>query len=66
MELLFDTHLHLIDRKRLSYPWLANVPALDRDATLADYTADAARLGITAALHMEVDVAEPDAVTSRP
>lgn len=60
MEPLFDTHLHLIDRKRLSYPWLGNVPALDRDATLSDYAADAARLGIRFALHMEVDVAEAD------
>jgi len=58
--MLFDTHLHLIDRQRLSYPWLAGVPALDRDWTLADYADRAARLGITGALHMEVDVAEAD------
>lgn len=60
METLIDTHLHLIDRGRLSYPWLANVPALNADATIADYAAAAARLGIGAALHMEVDVAESD------
>lgn len=58
--MLFDTHLHLIDRRHLSYPWLARVPALDRDWTLADYADQAARLGITGALHMEVDVAESD------
>ncbi|WP_207102597.1 amidohydrolase family protein [Paracoccus shandongensis] len=58
--MIFDTHLHLIDRKRLRYPWLGGVPALDRDWTLADYQATARRVGITGALHMEVDVAEPD------
>ena len=28
---IIDTHLHLIYRDRLSYPWLADVAALDRD-----------------------------------
>src|SRR5690606_247908 len=28
---LVDTHLHLIDKTRLAYPWLAGEPALDRD-----------------------------------
>ncbi|MGQ0564671.1 MAG: amidohydrolase family protein [Gemmobacter sp.] len=59
--MLFDTHLHLVDRTRLRYPWLAGVPPLDRDWTLADYAARAAALGITGALHMEVDVA-PDLI----
>lgn len=58
---MIDTHLHLIDRSRLAYPWLAGVPALDRDATYADYAQTAQRLGIVAALHMEVDVA-PDQI----
>ena len=58
--MLVDTHLHLIDRRRLSYPWLAAVPALDRDWSYGDYAASAARVGIATALHMEVDVAEPD------
>lgn len=57
MDMLFDTHLHLIDRKRLDYPWLAGAPALDRDWAFEDYAAVAKRLGITGALHMEVDVA---------
>ncbi|MCR8723159.1 amidohydrolase family protein [Frigidibacter sp. ROC022] len=59
--MLIDTHLHLIDRGRLSYPWLDGVPALNRDWSLAEYTAAAGRCGITAALHMEVDTAESDA-----
>lgn len=59
-EMIFDTHLHLIDRARLRYPWLAGLPALDRDWDFDAYRATAARIGITDVLHMEVDVAESD------
>lgn len=55
--MFIDTHLHLIDRSRLGYPWLAGVPALDRDFLHEEYALQARRLGIEAALHMEVDVA---------
>lgn len=58
--MIFDTHLHLIDRSRLSYPWLASLPPLDRDWDFDTYAATAARVGITDVLHMEVDVAETD------
>ncbi len=58
--MIFDTHLHLIDRTRLSYPWLAGLPPLDRDWDFDSYCQTAARLGITDVLHMEVDVAEAD------
>lgn len=58
--MIFDTHLHLIDRSRLGYPWLAGLPPLDRDWDFESYLATAARVGITDALHMEVDVAEAD------
>lgn len=58
--MLFDTHLHLVDRTRLTYPWLAQAPALDRDWSLDAYQATARRVGITDVLHMEVDVAEAD------
>ncbi|WP_077965768.1 amidohydrolase family protein [Ensifer adhaerens] len=54
--MIIDTHLHLIDRSKLSYPWLAGVPALDHDFLYATYAREARRLGIEAALHMEVDV----------
>lgn len=57
---ILDTHLHLVYRDRLSYPWLAGVPALDRDWHFESYRAEAAPLGITGSLHMEVDVAESD------
>ena len=58
--MIFDTHLHLIDRSRLGYPWLAGIAALDRDWDFDSYLATAARIGITDVLHMEVDVAEAD------
>lgn len=58
--MLFDTHVHLINRQRLSYPWLADTPALNADATYQDYARHCRQLGIAGSLHMEVDVAESD------
>lgn len=58
--MLFDTHVHLINRQRLSYPWLSEVPALNSDATYDDYVRDCRQLDIAQSLHMEVDVAEKD------
>lgn len=55
---ILDTHLHLVYQDRFSYPWLADTPALNRQWTAQDYFAEAEALGIEAALHMEVDVAE--------
>lgn len=54
--MIVDTHLHLINKSTLTYPWLASVPALDRDFLYATYEVEARRVGIEAALHMEVDV----------
>ncbi|MBZ9768705.1 amidohydrolase [Mesorhizobium sp. CA6] len=58
--MIIDTHLHLIDQGALRYPWLAGVPALNRDFSYAEYAADARRSGIVAVLHMEVDVDPAD------
>ncbi|WP_224545364.1 amidohydrolase family protein [Mesorhizobium sp. CA16] len=58
--MIIDTHLHLIDQGALRYPWLAGVPALNRDFSYAEYAADARRSGIEAVLHMEVDVDPAD------
>ncbi|MCA0996681.1 amidohydrolase family protein [Alloyangia pacifica] len=55
---ILDSHLHLVNRARLEYPWLSGAPALDRDWPLETYAQEARRLGITGALHMEVDVAD--------
>ena len=57
---ILDTHLHLIYPDRFSYPWLARAPAINRPWSGDDYFAEALALGISSALHMEVDVAEPD------
>ena len=54
---IVDTHLHLIYRDRLSYPWRAGVPALDRDFPHELYRAEARRCGIADVLHVEADVA---------
>jgi predicted TIM-barrel fold metal-dependent hydrolase len=58
--MIVDTHLHLIDLAALRYPWLAEEPALNRDFSLEEYSVQARRAGIAAALHMEVDVAADD------
>ena len=60
-EEILDTHLHLVDRSRLDYPWLANEPALNRDWSLQTYAQEARRVGVTRAIFMEVDVADPEA-----
>lgn len=57
---ILDTHLHLIYPERFGYPWLGNVPALNRRWSVEDYWAEARPLGIESALHMEVDAAEAD------
>ncbi|MDI7860401.1 amidohydrolase [Rhizobiaceae bacterium n13] len=58
--MLFDTHLHIVDRKSLNYPWLEGAGTLNRDNLYDDYAREAHRCGITGALHMEVDVAPAD------
>lgn len=58
--MIIDTHVHLIYRDRISYPWLSGVQALDKDWHYDDYEQIARRIGITDCLHMEVDVADQD------
>lgn len=57
-EPITDTHLHLVDRTRLNYPWLSDASGLDRDWAPDIYADTARKVGIARALHMEVDVAE--------
>jgi predicted TIM-barrel fold metal-dependent hydrolase len=57
---IIDTHLHLIYRGILNYPWLESAPYLQQEFPIERYRGEALRCGIGAALHMEVDVAEPD------
>ena len=57
---ILDTHLHLVYPERFSYPWLSGAPEINRPWSVENYWREATPLGIEAALHMEVDVAEPD------
>lgn len=57
---IVDTHLHLVHMDRFTYPWLAGAGSLNRAWPAETYAAEAEKLGIEAALHMEVDVAEAD------
>jgi len=41
VQIEIDSHLHLWDSAHLSYPWLKEVPGIDRAFSLADYDADA-------------------------
>lgn len=59
--MFIDTHLHLVARDRISYPWLKDVPPLDQDWTYDAYEVTAKRIGIHRVLHMEVDCA-PDCI----
>tara|TARA_Y100001936_G_scaffold31488_1_gene29472 strand:+ start:8107 stop:8952 length:846 start_codon:yes stop_codon:yes gene_type:complete len=58
--MLFDTHVHLIYPNKLSYPWLSDVPALNKPYDYEEYKITANRLGIEGCFHMEVDVSERD------
>ena len=58
--MLFDTHLHLIYPSKLGYPWLSEVPALNKPYNYEEYEITANRLGIDGCFHMEVDVREED------
>ena len=57
---IIDTHLHVVDRRRFSYPWLGTIPALDREWPIDLYRGEAAAAGIDASIHVEVDVSESD------
>jgi predicted TIM-barrel fold metal-dependent hydrolase len=61
--MIVDTHLHIVDMAALDYPWLGGAGDLNRNWSYDDYAREARRLGISATLHMEVDVAESDIET---
>jgi predicted TIM-barrel fold metal-dependent hydrolase len=54
--MIVDTHLHIIDKDTLRYPWLDGAPALNRTFSHEEYGREAKRCGISDTLHMEVDV----------
>jgi len=51
-----DTHQHLLYPERLDYPWVDEVPPLQRAYPLEDYKVAAEGLGIAGTVFMEVDV----------
>jgi predicted TIM-barrel fold metal-dependent hydrolase len=53
---IVDTHLHIIDHRRLSYPWVGNYRQLSGNYLYETYSAQALSLGIARTLPMEVDV----------
>ncbi|MBN2378026.1 MAG: amidohydrolase family protein [Sedimentisphaerales bacterium] len=57
---IVDTHVHLWDTNKFSYPWLRDVPALDRPFLLADYHQACKPLQIDALVFIqcEVDVSQ--------
>lgn len=55
---MIDTHQHLLYPTRFSYPWTAELPALQGAFELDRYQTQAEDCSITATLFMEVDVDE--------
>jgi predicted TIM-barrel fold metal-dependent hydrolase len=54
---IIDTHVHLLYLDKFTYAWLDKEPAqLQQQWDAPSYFAEAEKLGIEAALHMEVDV----------
>ena len=57
---IVDTHVHLYDLRRLSYPWMKQVPALDRPYLTDDFLHLTAGVDIEAIVFVEVDTAQGD------
>jgi L-fuconolactonase len=56
---IVDSHVHLLNRKRLGYAWTADAPSLNRQALPADLFAAAAPVKIEGFVFLEVDVDHP-------
>jgi len=52
---IIDTHLHLSDPSRISYPWINSAPALNRPFTIDDYREACGNVEVEAMVFMEVD-----------
>lgn len=55
---IVDTHVHLYDIARLSYPWLDGVPTLKQTHLPADYDRARGAVEVEAMVFAEVDVAD--------
>ena len=56
---IVDTHVHLWHPKQLRYPWLAEVPTLNRPYLLKDYIAASGELAIESIVFVQCDT-HPD------
>ena len=52
---IIDTHLHLSDPARISYPWINDAPVLNRPFTIDDYRKACGDVEVEAMVFMEVD-----------
>ena len=59
---IVDSHVHLADPSRFSYPWTAGAPSLNRTVLPADLSAAAAPYEIDRFVFVEVDVEAPQEV----
>ena len=57
---IIDTHLHIWDPDRLTYPWHAEVPALNRPFLLSDFDEHRAQTEVECMVFLECDVAPDD------
>lgn len=55
---IVDSHVHLYDTARFSYPWLAGVPAIARSHLPADFDRASSQFPIERIIFAEVDVAD--------
>lgn len=58
--MLVDTHQHLIFADELNYPWIEQVPPLQKRHGVEEYRRDCGSEKVDKTLFMEVDVAEDD------
>ena len=50
-----DTHVHLWDTRKLRYPWLADLPKLDRPHLLEEYREATGGLVVEAMVFMQCE-----------
>jgi L-fuconolactonase len=57
---IVDTHVHLYDPRRLSYPWMKQSRVLDRPHLAEDYVRATAGVDVERIVFVEVDAAPAD------
>ena len=57
-----DSHVHVWDPRLLSYPWLRDLPSLERPFVLDDFDAETADLSVDALVVVEANCARADAL----